>query len=379
MPLDAQCSRPSRTCLNCVGSFRIRTCIHLRSHAFPCRFPMTICLSLHLTGFCTIGRTGAKALRYWIALAGFFFTVSAHSGAYPEKPVRFIVAYPAGGSADLVARLVGQKLADSLQQPFVIDNRGGAGGVIGEELAAKSAPDGYTILLISISHVVNPHLNQKLAYDPMKDLVPVSLLVSVPNVLVVHNTLPVKSVPDLISLAKSKPGQLNYASSIGTSLHLAGELFRTMADVNIVAVNFKGGGLAAADLQTGRVQMSFAVFQTAQSLLKSGRLHAVAITSAKRSQLLPDVPTIAESLPGYELTGWLGIVAPAGTAPVIVNQLSSEIAAILRAPDAQSRVFSLGAEPIGSTPEQFAQFRKTESAKIARLLSRVNKKTEGIR
>ena len=316
----------------------------------------------------------------FVAVASlFFWGASAHGNTYPEKPVRFIVAYPGGGSADLVARVIGQKLADNWQQAFVIDNRGGAGGVIGEELAARSAPDGYTILLVSISHVVNPLLNAKLAYDPMKDLTPVSLLVSVPNVLVVHNAVGIKSVPELIALAKAKPGQLNYASSVGTSLHLAGELFKAMAGVDIVAVNFKGGGLAAADLQTGRVQMSFAVFQTAQSLLKSGRLHALAITSAKRSQLLPEVPTIAESLPGYELTGWLGIVAPAGTAPAIVNKLSSEIAAIIRTPETQSRLLGLGADPIGSTPAQFTDFRKAEFSKVTKLMSRIKTKDENKR
>ena len=302
--------------------------------------------------------------------------VPAHGNPYPEKPVRFIVAYPAGGSADLIARVIGQKLADALQQPFVIDNRGGAGGLIGEELAVKSAPDGHTLLLVSISHVVNPHLNAKLAHNPMRDLAPVSLLVSVPNVLVVHQSLPVKSVPELITLAKAKPGQLNYASSLGTSLHLSGELFKAMAGVDIVAVNFKGGGLAAADLQTGRVQMAFSVFQTAVSLLKTGRLQALGITSAKRSQLLPEVPAIAEFLPGYELTGWLGMLAPAGTPPAIINKLSGEIATILRTPDAQSRLLALGADPIGSTPEQFASFRKAEFAKISKLMSRMNTQTE---
>ncbi len=313
----------------------------------------------------------------FVAVAGLLFLgVSAHSNAYPDKPVRFIVAYPAGGSADLIARVIGQKLADSFQQAFVIDNRGGAGGVIGEELAAKSAPDGHTLLLVSISHVVNPLLHEKMAYDPVKDLAPVSLVVSVPNVLVVHGTLPVKSVPELITLAKSKPGQLNYASSVGTSLHLAGELFKAMAGVDIVAVNFKGGGLAAADLQAGRVQMSFSVFQTAQALIKSGRLHALGITSAKRSQLLPDVPAIAEFVPGYELTGWLGIMVRTGTAPAIVNKLSGEIAAIIRTPDAQSRLQSLGADPIGGTPVQFADFRRAEFLKVSKLMSQMKSKTK---
>ena len=183
-------------------------------------------------------------------------------------------------------------------------------------------------------------------------------------------------MPELITLAKAKPGQLNYASSLGTSLHLAGELFKAMAGVDIVAVNFKGGGLAAGDLQTGRVQMAFSVFQTAVSLLKTGRLQALGITSAKRSQLLPEVPAIAEFLPGYELTGWLGMLAPAGTPPAIINKLSGEIATILRTPDAQSRLLALGADPIGSTPEQFASFRKAEFAKISKLMSRMNTQTE---
>ena len=198
----------------------------------------------------------------------------------------------------------------------------------------------------------------------MRDLAPVSLLVSVPNVLVVHNSVPVKSVPELITLAKSKPGQLNYASSVGTSLHLAGELFKAMTGVNIVAVNFKGGGLAAADLQTGRVQLSFSVFQTGMALVKSGRLHALAITSAKRSQLLPELPAIAEFVPGYELTGWLGLLAPTGAPSAVVNKLSGEVSAILRTPDAQARLLALGADALGGTPEQFAAFRKIGRAHV---------------
>lgn len=300
----------------------------------------------------------------------------AQANPYPVKPVRFIVAYPAGGGADLVARLIGQKLADTLQQPFVTDNRGGAGGIIGEELAARSAPDGYTLLLVSISHVVNPYLHDKLAYDPMKDLAPVSLLVSVPNVLVVHHSVNIKSVPELIALAKGKPGQLNYAASVGTSMHLAGELFKSMAGVDLIAVNYKSGGLAVADLQAGRVQVSFSVIQTALSLVKSGRMQALAVTSATRSQVMPEVPAIAEFVPGYELTGWLGMMVPAGTAPAIVDRLSSEIARIMRTAEVHSRLLALGADPIGSTPQQFAKFRQTEYAKIAKLMPRINIKLE---
>lgn len=314
--------------------------------------------------------------RFFAVTSLLFLGTLAHGDTYPNKPVRFIVAYPAGGGADQVARVIGQKLADFLMQAFVIDNRGGAGGLIGEELVVKSAPDGYTILLISISHVVNPNLYKKLAYDPMKDLVPVSLVVSVPNVLVVHNSVNVKSVPELIALAKTKPGQLNYAASLGTSLHIAGELFKAMAAVDIVAVNYKSGGLAVTDLQAGRVQMAFSAIQTALSLVRSGRLQALAITSAKRSRVLPDLPTIAEFVPGYELTGWLGIVVPAGTSPAIVSKLSREVATIIHMPEVQSRLVSLGAEPIGSTPEEFSSFRKTEFTKLSKLMSRMRTKSE---
>ncbi|MGZ9014635.1 MAG: tripartite tricarboxylate transporter substrate binding protein, partial [Burkholderiales bacterium] len=263
--------------------------------------------------------------------------------------MRFVVAFPPGGNADLVARLVGQKLSEALGRTFVIDNRGGAGGVIAEEVTSRSAGDGYTILLVSLAHVVNPTLNKKLAYDPLRDLIPVSLVASVPNVLVVHRSLPAQSVPELIALAKSKPGALNYASSHATSLHMAGELFKAMAGVDIVNVNYKSGGLAVPDLESGRVEMAFSVMTTAVQMLKNGRVRALGVTSAKRSLVLPDLPAIAEFVPGYELTGWQAILAPAGTPPAIVNTLSGEIAKIMRAPDVRARLGSLGADPIGST------------------------------
>ena len=233
-----------------------------------------------------------------IVMAGWcLFGSLAYANGYPAKPVRFIVAFPPGGNADLIARLVGQKLSDGLGRPFVIDNRGGAGGVIGEEVAARSAPDGYTILLVSLAHVVNPHLSKKPTYDAMKDLAPVSLLVSVPNVLVVHKSVSVQSVPELIALAKSKPGDLNYASSHGTSLHIAGELFKSMAGVDIVNVNYKSGGLALPDLEAGRVQMAFSVITTAVSLVKGGRMRALAVTSAKRSPVMPELPAFSDREP----------------------------------------------------------------------------------
>ncbi|MGZ9077345.1 MAG: tripartite tricarboxylate transporter substrate binding protein [Burkholderiales bacterium] len=290
--------------------------------------------------------------------------------------MRFVVAFPPGGNADLVARLVGQKLSEALGRTFVIDNRGGAGGVIAEEVTSRSAGDGYTILLVSLAHVVNPTLNKKLAYDPLRDLIPVSLVASVPNVLVVHRSLPAQSVPELIALAKSKPGALNYASSHATSLHMAGELFKAMAGVDIVNVNYKSGGLAVPDLESGRVEMAFSVMTTAVQMLKNGRVRALGVTSAKRSLVLPDLPAIAEFVPGYELTGWQAILAPAGTPPAIVNTLSGEIAKIMRAPDVRARLVSLGADPIGSTAEEFTAFRKTEFAKITRLAAKAGLKPE---
>ena len=309
-------------------------------------------------------------------VAGFMSEPFARADDYPTKPVRLVVAIPPGGNADLVARLVGQKLTDVLGRPFVVDNRGGAGGVIAEELVSRSAADGYTILLVSMAHVVNPSLNKTLPYDSIKDFMPVSLVVSVPNALVVHNSLSVHSVPELISLARAKAGQLNYASSHGTSLHLAGELFKAMAGVDIVNINYKSGGLAIPDLEAGRVQMAFSVITTALTLVKSGRMRALAVTSAKRSPVMPELPALAEIVPGFDLTGWQGILAPAGTSRAIVLRLSDEIAKIMRMPEVRNKLTAMGADPIGSTPEEFAAFRKTEFAKLSKLVLKAGIKAD---
>jgi tripartite-type tricarboxylate transporter receptor subunit TctC len=304
--------------------------------------------------------------------------VSAADAAetYPAKPVRFIVAFPPGGNADLMGRLAAQKLTEGLGRPFVVDNRGGAGGVIAEEIAARAVPDGYTLLLVSLAHTVSAAINKKQTYDPLHDLIPVSLLVSVPNVLVVHKSLAVQSVPDLIRLAKSKPGELNYASAHATSLHIAGELFKSMTGTDIVNVNYKSGGLAAPDIESGRVHMSFSVMTTAISMMKNGRVRALAVTSATRSPALPDLPTIAEFVPGYEVTGWQGILAPAGTPRSIVGKLSAELARIMRMPDVRAKLVSLGADPIGSTPEEFAAFRKAELTRLNALVAKAGIKSE---
>ena len=295
---------------------------------------------------------------------------------YPVKPVRYIVAFPAGGNSDLIARLVGQKLSESLGRPFVADNRGGAGGIIAEELTARSAPDGYTLVLVSITHILTPILNKNLHYDPMRDLTPVSLVTSAPNILVIHRSLGVQTVPELIALARAKPGALTYASSYGSSLHIAGELFKSMAGVDIVSISYKSGALAVPDLETGRVHMAFSAITTALAMLKSGRMRGLAVTSARRMTILPELPAMSEFVPGYESTGWHGILAPAGTPRAIVDRLGHEIATIMRMPDVRSKLTALGLEPVGSTPEEFARFRKTESAKLVQLAAKAGIKAE---
>lgn len=305
-----------------------------------------------------------------LAVTTVFATSGTYGADYPVRPIRLIVAYPAGGNADLIARIIAQKMLEGLGQRLVVDNRGGAGGIIGESIAAKSEPDGYTILFVSLSHAVNPALHKKLPYDTINDFVPVALAASVPNVLVVHTSVRASSVPELIALAKANPGQLNYAASLGTSLHVSGELFKSMAGVDIVTVFYKSGGLAATDLEAGRVQMAFSAVTTAMSLVEGGRLRALAITSAKRSPALPALPAMSEFLPGYELTGWLGILAPSGTPPAIVARLNSEIVKAVRTRDVQERLRSRGADPVSSTPEEFSGFVKSEVAKMAQLLSR---------
>ena len=292
----------------------------------------------------------------------------AHADNYPSRPVRFIVAFPPGGNVDLMGRIAAQKLSEGLGRPFVVDNRGGAGGMIAEEIVARAAPDGYTLLMVSLAHTVTPAMHRKLPYDPARDLVPVSLLVSVPNVLVVNKSVNAQSVPELVKLAKLKPGELSYASSHATTLHLAGELFKSMTGTDIVNVSYKSGGLAVPDIESGRVQMAFSVMTTAIGMLKNGRVRALAVTSAKRSPALPELPAIAEFVPGYEITGWQGVLAPARTPNAIVATVSSELARAMRSPDLKAKLAAIGADAIGSTPEEFAAFRKAEFARMSTLV-----------
>ncbi|WP_431125948.1 tripartite tricarboxylate transporter substrate binding protein [Variovorax paradoxus] len=294
--------------------------------------------------------------------------LSAHAGAWPEKPVRLVVSYPPGGTVDAVARIIAPKLSAKLGQPVVIDNRGGAGGAIGGDLVAKSAPDGYTVMLDASNHAQNPAL-RKMPFDTLRDLAPVSLLVKVPNVLVVNPSAPMKSVADLIAQAKAKPGGINYASSgNGSAQHLAGELFASMAGVQITHVAYKGGGPALTDVMSGHVPVFFASLASSLPFIQGGKLRALAVTGKTPSPALPQLPTVAEAgLPGYEVYEWNAVFVPAGTPAPVVERLSKEFAATLKDPEVRTRLEALGAEVIGSSPAELDSFRRAEIAKWTRL------------
>lgn len=296
---------------------------------------------------------------------------------YPTKPIRLIIPFPPGGSNDVVGRMIAQQLGDRLGQQVVVDNRGGAGGIIGTEQASKAAPDGYTLLIISIAHAVSPWL-YKLQYDPIKSFVPVSILASGPNVLVVHPSMPVHSVTDLIALAKEMPGQLNYASAgIGSFQHLGGELFKLTAGVNIVHVPYKGGGPAMTDVLGGHTKIMFSSLVQTTPFVLNGQLRALGTSGAKRNPALPDVPTIAEAgLPGYEATNWWGIVAPAGTPPAIVEKLHNEIAAVQESPKTKEQFAAQGADIVQMTAPEFGTFIEKEINKWERVVKEAGIKAE---
>lgn len=284
---------------------------------------------------------------------------------YPNKPIRFIVAGPAGGASDIPARIVAQKLGESLRQQIVVDNRPGAAGRIGTELAARTAPDGYTILLISTAYAINPSLYRHLPYDPVKDFTPVASLINVCNVLVAHPSVPAKSVKDLIRLAKSRPGALNFASGgTGTGIHLSGELFKTMSGIDIVHVPYKGTTPALVDVMSGQVPMMFVNLPPAMPLIKSGKVRVLAVTCVKRSPFLPDVPTVSESgLPGYEADGWFGVVTSVDTSTAITRRLNQETNRILNMADVKEQLRKTGAEPFVTTPEEFGTYIKSQITK----------------
>jgi len=302
-----------------------------------------------------------------IAACALAVTGPTHAQTYPTKPVRLLVPFAPGGGADITGRAIAQKLAEGLGQQVVVDNRAGAASNIGTELAARSAPDGYTLLLIGPNHTTNVSLFAKLNYDPIKDFEPISLVTSAPYVLLVHPSLPVRNVKELIALARAKPGQLNYGSSgNGTAGHLAMELVKTQAKIDLQHVPYKGSQPLQTDLIGGQVVTGFGDALSSTPLVQAGRLRALAVSSAKRGHMLPDVPTMAEAaLPGFDVTVWQGILAPAGTPREIVARLHSEILSALQKPEVQSRMATLGVEIIGSSPQEFAAFIKRDIAKWA--------------
>lgn len=297
-------------------------------------------------------------------------SVGAIAADYPNRPVRFIVPYAPGGGVDIVARLIAPKLQQSLGEPFVIDNRGGAGGNIGTAIGAKTEPDGYTIVMAAAAFAINASLYRKLPFDPVKDFVPVSLIAATPNILAVHPSVPAKSVKELIALAKAKPHSLNYASAgNGTTSHLAAELFKSMAGVDIVHVPYKGTSPAVTAMLSGESQVMFAPALALVGHIKAKKLRALAITSEKRSPAFPELPTVAESgVPGFEARQWYGVVAPAGTPREIVARLSGEIAKIVQTPELRKHFLTEGSEPIGSKPEEFGKYIQAEIAKWAKVV-----------
>ena len=306
-------------------------------------------------------------------LAGF-----ASAQPYPAKPIRMLVPFPAGGGIDTVARNLAPKLSEQLGQPVVVDNRSGAGGTIGTEAVAKAAPDGYTLLATFASHSQNASLYSRLGYDTVRDFAPITLIATVPNILVVNPALPVKTVRDLIALAKRRPGEILYASvGNGTPAHLSAELFNSMAGIRMTHVPYKGAAPSIIALISGETQLTFTTVLVALPHLKSGRLRALAVASLKRSPVMPELPTIDESGPrGYESNAWYGLLGPAKTPPAIVDQLHREMVKTLQLADMRESFRNQGAEPVGNTPDQFGAIIKDEIEKWRKLVQALGIKAE---
>ncbi len=290
--------------------------------------------------------------------------------AYPSKPIRWVVPFPPGGSTDILARVVGQKLTEAWGQQVIVENKGGAGGTLGAAEVARAPADGYTLLMGAIHHTIASSVYPKLPYDFQRDLVPITVVAIVPNVLVVNPSVPAKSVKELIAYAKANPGKLTYGSAgMGTAHHLIGEQFNLQAGVDILHVPYKGSAPAVADLVGGQVLVMYDTVASALPHIKAGKLRALAVATAKRSSALPDVPTIAEAaLPGFEVTTWFGALAPAKTPREIVVKLNAEMVKILNMPDVRKRLLEVGAEPVGNTPEQMAAQIKQETETFAKVV-----------
>ena len=324
-----------------------------------------------------------KQLMPAIALAAAAFcaaqpALAQSAGAYPNKPIHIIVTFTSGGAPDILGRLIGEKLSAAWGQPVIVDNKPGAGGNIGSDFVAKSAPDGYNVVVGTVgTHSINGSLYQSMPFDMVKDFTPVTLLASTPNMLVVNNDVPAKNLKDFIALGK-KEGKMTFASSgSGTSIHVSGELFKTMTGIDMQHIPYKGRASAIPDLLGGRVTMMFDNMPSSLPLVREGKLRALGVTSAKRSLAAPDIPTLAEAgLPGFEAVSWFALFAPANTPRPIVDKLQAEVSKILKSPDISKRLLDLGLEPAGGTPDELAAYQKSEIAKWSKVVKDSGAKVE---
>ncbi len=313
------------------------------------------------------------------AFAALAISTSACAQTYPTKPIKFIVPFAPGGGSDIIARVLAPKMTAMLGQQIVIDNRPGAGTIIGAEVAAKAPPDGYALFLgITGTMAINPSMYRKLPYDPVRDFAPIAMIGTGPNVLVVHPTLPARSIKELIAVAKSHPGKLSYASAgTGGAPHLAGELFKSMAGIDMVHIPYKGAAPATVDLLAGQVQVMFAGMGAALPFIKANRLRALGVAGAKRSRALPEVPAIGEHLKGFEASTWFAVFAPAGTPRTIITQLHAVLAKCVAMPDVEQQLAEQGYEPLTSTPEELGAYVTNEIAKWAKVIRDANIPKEG--
>ena len=311
-----------------------------------------------------------NTLKHTLCILALMFAATSNAQPFPTKPIKIIVPFPAGGTVDFFARVISTKLSDALGQSVLVENRAGAGGNIAAEAVAKAAPDGYTLLMGSEIIAINTSLYSKIGYDPVKDLAPITLVGTVPNILIVHPGLPVNSVNDLIALAKKTPGKISFASTgQGTSTHLSSELFKLMANVDMLHVPYKGGPPAIADLISGQVNMMFINMPTGITHVRSGKAKIIAVSSIKRVSQLPDVPTVEQAgVKGFETSAWSGLYAPAGTPADIINRLNVEVVKILKQPSVREQLMAQGAEPVGDTPEEFSRFTLAEISKWAKII-----------
>ena len=318
-----------------------------------------------------------RPLRYAFASLLLATSANAYAQGFPSKPIKVIVPYSAGGVVDVIARAVGDRMTQTLGQPSVIENRIGAAGSIGTEAVARSAPDGYTLLVASPSHTANISLYSKLSWHPMTSFAPVAMVGVIPNVILVHPSMPVKSLAEFVAYAKARPGQINYGSAgAGSSVHLAAELLEQVAQIKMVHIPYKGQPEAVTALITGDVSMMPLTMSLAKARIQSGQARPLAVTTAKRSAALPDLPTVADSYPGYEVSTWFGYLVPAGTPPEIVNRLNAEVNAALKHPDVEKKLGALGAEFDPGTPQAFAKFLESDMNRWAKVIKQAGIKAD---